>query len=50
MASAPLTAGSEYTLTDRDAWHAVRPLETPVDSVMVLMQQWVSTLSPSGQR
>ncbi len=31
-----LTAGSEYALTDRDSWHAVRPVAEPVDSVMLI--------------
>lgn len=30
-----LTAGSSYEMTNPDAWHSVRPLEKPSDSVMV---------------
>ena len=31
-----LRDGSEYEMTDRSAWHSVRPLEAPVFSLMVI--------------
>lgn len=30
-----LSPGSEYEMTEPDAWHVVRPLDEPVDSIMV---------------
>lgn len=30
-----LPAGAEYEMTDRFAWHSVRPLDTPSDSIMI---------------
>ncbi len=36
LATQVLTAGSEYELTDPAAWHSVRPLDEPSDSIMVV--------------
>ena len=35
-----LGPGSEYEMTDPDAWHYVRPLETPSLSLMVTGKPW----------
>ena len=36
-------------MTDRDAWHYVRPLDEPVHTVMVSGQPWGRT-SPGPER
>lgn len=35
MLTTILPPGAEYEMTDRYAWHSVRPLEGPSDSIMV---------------
>lgn len=36
LATQVLAAGSEYEMVDPSAWHSVRPLDEPSDSIMVV--------------
>ena len=40
MATMLLRAGSSYAMTDRDAWHDVRPLGAPSLSIMLTGAPW----------
>lgn len=44
-----LPAGSYYEMTDYNAWHSVRPLDTPVMSLMVTGKPWGRTMPKSDK-